>query len=236
MSDLAGQMFVRLIEVKERPKRRKFATPRVSFLSMTFEEALAFWRDSGGSQELLDRILRAYRENAAAGSELFFDALARNAYSQIDTVIRQGGNVANFIEEMQDEARSLGITPASPGYLENVFRTNVSTAYGAGRFRQMTSPEVINRRPWVVYVTADDSRVRDEHERLDGLIFRSQSPEWHRIAPPNGYQCRCSMVTLSDEQAGDWVRENGARFTEQVPSSYRGSAEFNGPPTDPIDV
>jgi hypothetical protein len=70
-----------------------------------------------------------------------------------------------------------------------VFRTNVQAAYGAGRFRAMTDPDVVEARPFVEYRTVGDAVVRPSHAILAGTCYHSASPAWHKISPPNGFRC-----------------------------------------------
>lgn len=222
-----GQMFVRLIELGD-AKRMLASTTQVSFADMSFDEAVEFWRARGGSPEMLDRILRAYRRDAATAGDLFLDVIARKAVSQLDTALTSGGSIAGFVEAIQDEQVAFGTDPSSPGYLETVYRTNVATAYGAGRYRQILTPEVMEARPWVQYRTADDGRVRPSHEALDMTVYRIDAESWRSIAPPNGYNCRCSVVTLDDEEA------SGYQDNKRDSPPAEADPGFNQPPTDPI--
>lgn len=223
---MAGQMFVRLIELGD-DKRLLASQRQVAFTDLSFEEAVAFWKERGGSQEMLDRILRGYRGQADAASQMMLDTLASKAIDQLETAIANGSSVAEFSQSMTEGAVSLGITPAAPGYLETVYRTNIATAYGAGRFRQITDPDVMAERPYVQYRTQDDGRERPSHALLDMTVYRSDTSEWKAIAPPNGFNCRCSMVTLSEEEAAQYgnVRE-----------SPPGQADpgFHQAPTEPL--
>ena len=46
----------------------------------------------------------------------------------------------------------------------------------------------------VRYQTAGDSKVRNEHQILDGKVFNLNDKEARDLWPPNGYGCRCEMV------------------------------------------
>lgn len=105
-----------------------------------------------------------------------------------------------------------------------VFRTNVQAAYGAGRFRAMTDPAVIEARPFVEYRTVGDALVRPSHAILAGTCYHSASATWHRIAPPGGFRCRCSMVTLSRDEA------KGREILGEIPAGGEPDPGFDGPP------
>ncbi len=94
------------------------------------------------------------------------------------------------------EARSWGLTPA---HLETVYRTNVQTAYSAGHWRQFE--ENRDDRPYLMYSAINDSRTRPAHAAMSGHIAPLDDPIWKRWTPPCGYNCRCSQVSLTPEQA-----------------------------------
>ncbi|TXI15741.1 MAG: hypothetical protein E6Q66_01095, partial [Pedobacter sp.] len=54
--------------------------------------------------------------------------------------------------------------------------------------------------PWLQYQTKGDNRVRAEHERLNGLVLRTDDPFWTQYYPPNGWRCSCSVKPLTDAQ------------------------------------
>lgn len=82
-----------------------------------------------------------------------------------------------------------------PRRLETVFRTNVQSAYMAGRYKGMV--ENSDQRPFWMYVAILDGRTRPRHRALHGRVFRWDDPIWRVIYPPNGYNCRCRVRALS---------------------------------------
>lgn len=79
--------------------------------------------------------------------------------------------------------------------LQTIYRTNLQTAYMAGRQRQFDAE--IDRAPYVQYIAVMDSRTRPSHAALHGRVFRLDDPAWDIIAPPNGFNCRCRARNLS---------------------------------------
>lgn len=238
MADLAGQLFVRNVELAQN-KRLLDDGRRPAFLTLPFQEALDFWVSQGGSRETLTRVLQSYRDNADAATSLMLDTISQRAIDRIEATLADGKTFRDFAIGMQQDTISLGISPMSSSYLETVFRTNVQTAYGAGRFQQLTEPAVIALRPWVQYRTAGDNRVRENHRALDGVIFDASSSEWHAIAPPCGFNCRCSFVSLDDQDVHDELTR-GARMAsgvDNIAELIRNGPDdesFAGPPTQPI--
>src|SRR5688572_23221385 len=54
--------------------------------------------------------------------------------------------------------------------LENIFRTNMQSAYMAGRLTQQL--DTIDRRPYGRFIATKDKRTTDRCRSLDGIIFR----------------------------------------------------------------
>lgn len=224
-ADLGGQLFVRAVEVPEAQSTRALRDERApSFLSMPFDEAIRFF--------LARRIITpdefralsdAARQRAFTATRLATDELRARAYRMLLAALREGGTQEEFAQALRDEELSLGVTPSSPGYLETVFRTNVQAAYGAGRYRQITSPAVQAARPYIEYRTARDARVRPSHAALDGLLFRQDDPGWGNFAPPCGFSCRCSAVARASAD-GRRVVENAAAWPD------RPDPGFDAPP------
>lgn len=238
MADLGGQLFVSNVEVGQ--KTRLLADERrPAFLNLPYQEALDYWVAQGGSREMLDKVLAGYRKRAADATALMLDSLSRSVIRRVESSLANGDTLRDFATGVRDDTVALGVSPASRSYLETVYRTNVQTAYGAGRFRQLTNPDVISVRRWIQYRTAGDNRVRENHRALDGVIFDASSSSWHRIAPPGGFNCRCSCVSLDDEQMRDELRRGGQLSDDvgNIADLLRDGPDedaFAGPPTQSI--
>jgi SPP1 gp7 family putative phage head morphogenesis protein len=92
--------------------------------------------------------------------------------------------------------------------VDNIFRTNIQTAYSVGRYKQMMA--VSEGRPYWQYSAVNDSRTRPTHRALHGKVYRADSKFWDTFYPPNGFRCRCSVKTLSERQ----VKQRGLDIGE----------------------
>ncbi|MFV3126112.1 PBECR2 nuclease fold domain-containing protein [Niveispirillum sp. KHB5.9] len=82
-----------------------------------------------------------------------------------------------------------------------IYETNLRTAHQAGRYKQMTDPDVLRYRPWWQYQHSDlVQHPREQHLAWDGKVWRHDDPVWDKIYPPNGWGCQCSVIALSDRQ------------------------------------
>lgn len=104
-------------------------------------------------------------------------------------------------------------------YSRMVFRTNVSTAVNAGRFRQAQDPDVAHVVPAMRFDAVGDSDTRPNHGAADGRIWSTTNPVWHRLAPPLGYNCRCgaSLVTRPELERMGRIRADGSVIDDAVP-------------------
>lgn len=211
-SALAGQLFVRAVELAGETGPGVVALSAVrsdadAFLAMPFDEAVAFFRDKQViTTAEFDALRDRYRAGGFVARQLATRRLEEVARDSIQRLLEQGVTIPEVVQRIRSaEADELGfgIAPTSSGYLDNVIRTNVATAYGAGRWQAINDPNVRALRPWVQYRTAGDERVRAGHRSLNGLVFASGSELAARYAPPLFYQCRCVMVTLSGRQFAD---------------------------------
>lgn len=82
-------------------------------------------------------------------------------------------------------------------YARLAFRNNVNTGVTAGRFRQVQDPDVRAVIPAFRFDAVGDSDTRHNHKAADGVVLRVDNPEWRRIAPPLGHNCRCRVSLLS---------------------------------------
>jgi SPP1 gp7 family putative phage head morphogenesis protein len=83
--------------------------------------------------------------------------------------------------------------------LENIFRTNIQGNYASGRCR--SQKDTAKAFPYLMYSAINDSRTRPAHAAMDGYIARIDDPIWTTWHTPNGYNCRCTMIQLSEKEA-----------------------------------
>lgn len=205
---LAGQLFVRSIELADEagaaPGTIKLSATRDaggSFLAMPFDDAVAFFRAKAIlTPAEFDALRDRFRAGGFIARGLASTRLQEVARDAIDRLLSQGLTLPEVTAAIRSGEASLGIEPTSSAYLDTVIRTNVATAYGAGRYAAMTDPNVVALRPWVQQRTAGDARVRPGHAALNGLVFANGGDLAARYAPPLFFRCRCGQVTLSQRQ------------------------------------
>lgn len=189
LSDLAGQLMVRGHESNV-IQMAADGGANVPFLNKPWDEALEEFRARGVMKpNELSRLLGDYAQRTDKARQLMLGQIQTFVRAELERSIRDGGTMRDFAKRIEDGDASLGITADDPAYLNMVFRTNVQSAYGAGRYRAMTDPDVMDARPYAEYRTVGDARVRPEHAALDKTVWALESDKWQRIAPPNSYNC-----------------------------------------------
>lgn len=81
-----------------------------------------------------------------------------------------------------------------------IYTTNMRTSYMAGRYAQLTDPDVLKYRPYWEYVHSGALHPRKLHLSWNGMVWRADDPVWDKIFPPNGWGCGCDVKALSERQ------------------------------------
>ncbi|MCT8807942.1 minor capsid protein, partial [Glaesserella parasuis] len=98
----------------------------------------------------------------------------------------------------------------TPRRLNTIYRTNMQQAYSAARYQRYM--DNVDNRPYWQYSAVGDKRTRPAHQALNGKIYRYDDPFWATFYPPNGFNCRCTVIALSG-------RDLKRKGIEQVGSS-----------------
>ncbi len=88
-----------------------------------------------------------------------------------------------------------------PNRLDTIFRTNVQSAYSAGRYAFNNRPDVKSTHPYSRFVANLDERTTTLCRHLHGTVLPSDHPFWASHQPPLHFQCRSDVVAISEEDA-----------------------------------
>jgi len=211
MTNLAGQLFVRDIELGDKVRKLE-ATGETAgtFLNLPFAEAI----DHFESRSILpadefDALIDAERSRAFTLRRAISDGVANDAFRRLRVAMDPGGaGLGEFIRDVSGGVTGAGFPGGVRNYLETVYRTTTATSYNAGRYRQQFDPAVLaDGGIWLEYRTAGDSRVRSEHEALNGKQWEPSDPELASVYPPNGFNCRCVVAATEVKNASQLSRD-----------------------------
>ncbi|WP_140921073.1 phage head morphogenesis protein [Limnobaculum xujianqingii] len=80
---------------------------------------------------------------------------------------------------------------------EVIYTQNLKSSHAAGRYEQLTDPEVLAERPYWRYVHRSSLNPRPEHEKWNDLVLPADDPFWDEHYPPNGFGCNCIVESCS---------------------------------------
>lgn len=170
-----------------------------------FEDAVQWFRARVPVSDAEWRALgEAARRRAFSIAQVNDAEIARDVFAAIDKAIEKGTSFEEFQEAVAgklQKAWNEGV--ANPGWrIRNLFRTNVQSAYAAGRYRQQRDPDVMRVRPYWLYDAVLDSSTSVICRSLHGTLLPADHPFWNTHYPPNHFGgCRSGVRTLSRSQA-----------------------------------
>ena len=136
--------------------------------------------------------------------------------NEVDKAISKGTTFGDFKKDLEPKLAAKGWTGkkyltnpktgvkelvelGTPHRLETIYRTNTQSAYNAGRWESQLRNK--DSRPFLQYIAIDDGATRPNHRAQNGTVKSIDSSYWSTWYPPNGYNCRCRVRSLSKEQA-----------------------------------
>ena len=128
--------------------------------------------------------------------------IVQQVYDAVDSAIESG----TALEDFRDQIGQL-LEDAWGGEeayrVETVFRTNLGTAYSAGRYEGMMAPEILDARPYWTLRVVEDSRTSDICEELyrKKIVLPADDPFWKTHVPPFHHQCRTEIHAMTPEEA-----------------------------------
>ena len=86
------------------------------------------------------------------------------------------------------------------GRIETLVRTNYMDALNQGRDSFFEDPALDGFVVAYQYSAILDDRVRPNHAWMDGRVYSVSNPVWKAWTPPNGYNCRCMKVPITNDE------------------------------------
>ena len=190
--------------------------PNVNFLlGLDPQKAIAFLKSKGALLTHLDEkgLMESARAKAARIANLSSLEMTKDIYRSLVDAQAQGlpfgewkkgifehfkkkGWIAGYDKEYVLADPKTGEYFGTPRRLETIYRTNMQAAYSAQRYVEMR--DNADNRPYWQYSAVNDDRTRPSHSAMHGLVYRYDDPFWATFYPPNGFNCRCSVIALAE--------------------------------------
>jgi len=125
---------------------------------------------------------------------------AKNYQQLRDTTLALKGpdGKARSFEDFKAEARKIN-KQYNNTWLRTEYDSAINSSTMAARWVEFQADA--EDAPYLQYETAGDTNVRTDHAKLDGVIRKIDDPFWGRYFPPNGWNCRCTVIQLATEFA-----------------------------------
>lgn len=130
------------------------------------------------------------------------------------SMLDENGNKKPF-ERFLNDVRKINDT-YNANYLHAEYNFVQASATMAAKWEQFSED---GDRYNLQYRTAKDDKVRPEHAALDGVTLPMSDSFWETYFPPNGWNCRCTVVQ---------VRKQKYPATKHAEAMSRGEEAMNG--------
>ena len=189
----------------------------------TPKEALAFWKSKTPLPKAeLERLSELAKDRAFAVAGIARRSQISQIHAALNTALEKGETLQSFKKRIASVISAKGWTGEKAWRVENIYRTNMQSAYMAGRYTQMQA--TVNTRPYWRYIAVKDRRTRPSHAALNGKVFPADDGFWDVYYPPNGFRCRCTVQTLSNRQ----VEKRGYEVETDIPALITPDPGFTG--------
>lgn len=190
--------------------------PDIQLGGVPFEEAARYFRDK---VRLPTKAWTDLKEGMHARAFVVAgatkDDLLKDLQASIQRAIDDGTGLAQFRKDFKQIVARHGWSYTGDSSRQGrawrtkvMFETNLSTARAAGRWEQIQ--RVKRTRPFLRYVAILDTHVRPDHRRWHGTVLPVDDEWWQTHYPPNGWNCRCTVMSLSRRMMDDFGYKESA--------------------------
>lgn len=165
------------IEILEKPKIQEFINAHASVLDSSFKQV----KMSEGMRRRLERSNYIF-----SGMKTFHEL-----NEAFPSLLDENGNRKPF-EQFLNDVRSVDST-YNENYLKAEYNFVQASAQMAAKWEGFMQD---GDRYNLQYRTAGDDKVRPEHAALNRVTLPITDPFWEEYYPPNGWNCRCTVVQV----------------------------------------
>ena len=177
----------------------------VSAIDLPFTEAIDFFKQKirVPTEHWTDLWETAHSHGFMVAGAASDDLLA-DFQKEIAKALETGTTLAEFRTAFDDIVEKHGWAyNGTPGWRSQIiYETNLMTAYSAGRYAQLTDPDVTAHFPYWTYRHSGSRHPRLEHLAWNGLTLKADDPFWSSHYPPNGWRCGCRVAATSEASLG----------------------------------
>jgi len=170
------------------------------YRDLPFDEAITFFREKVNvPTRRWDDLWQGMHARGFMIAGAKKDELLTDFRGAVDKAIADGESLAQFRRRFDSIVAKHGwdYNGGRNWRSEVIYATNVRTAYAAGRYAQMTDPDVLRAMPFWQYKHGDSVNPRPLHLSWNGTVLPANDPWFRTHFAPNGWGCKCSIVPLT---------------------------------------
>lgn len=202
LANLAGQLEV--LEEDDRMDSLRVDARKPEWFRLSFQDALEWFRSKVNVPvDSYKDMPEGYHDWAYSIAHMTRADWLEAAKFLIDQAIEAGNSLTTFTKQWERLIGRQGWTTEGDRNhrIYTIFDTNIRSAYSTGRAKQMYDPEVLARRPLILWRWRDSPSPRPNHQALHNKAIAADSPFWQRCTFPAGFGCRCAGFSISLDYA-----------------------------------
>lgn len=188
-------------------RKMEFAEPTTEEIeNLPYAEAVEYLKKRDVLKKIdYDRLSDRLKFRAFTASRISDGALLKRINDVITSNVESGDGLREFLKMTKTDVLSkVGLGNAGGWYWETVYRTNVQTAYNAGRMMGYEEDKPLA----LELVVIDDARTTDYCRQYagKGFILPYDDPFWKTHIPLFHFNCRTTVRAIYDEREipGQW--------------------------------
>jgi SPP1 gp7 family putative phage head morphogenesis protein len=185
----------------------------LEFQALPPKDAIDFFRNKGYaiSFNWQDIWQEEHARAFTVAKALRYDVL-EDIRAAVDSALANGTTLQQFKKDLVPKLKAKGWWGSAPLYdsktdriimsqlgsskrLAIIYDTNLRMARAAGQWVRIE--KVKKHRPYLRYTVVIDGRTRLAHKEKHNYIFPVDHPFWDSWFPPNGWNCRCTVIQYS---------------------------------------
>lgn len=199
MAEMLTKSF--LMGLDRSTRKMEFAEPTAEEIeTLPYAEAVEYLKKRDVLNKVdYDKLSAQLKFRAFTASRISDGALLKRINGELIKNIEDGNGLKDFLGMTKTDVLSkVGLGNAGGWYWETVYRTNVQTAYNAGRMMGYEEDKPLA----LELVVIDDARTTDYCRQYagKGFILPYDDPFWKTHIPPFHFNCRTTVRAIYDER------------------------------------
>lgn len=158
-----------------------------------FDEAMEWFEERVPvTPEQLEQLTATQRERAITIAAITEANVVADLLSEIERAAVSGEGIGVFRKRAKARMGSL-YTSQTAARIDTAMITTTQTALNAGRYKQLTDPDVMRTRQFWMFDAVMDDRTTHICQSLEGTTLPADDPQWGGIHPPMHHRCRSGI-------------------------------------------